>query len=79
LITLWIDRKLPGPLEALAKQLDIKIIPFDYNTVDTQIRSNPAVLQSAQAGGKCTAFPSTSFAIWVNLSSRALPADEGQK
>ena len=36
------DSQLPGKLEELAKQLGIKIILFDFNALDTQIRSDPA-------------------------------------
>jgi len=36
------DSKLPGELENLAKQLGIKIIPFDFKALETQIRSDPA-------------------------------------
>ena len=37
-----IDSKLPGEMEALAKQLGINIILFDYNALDAQIHSDPA-------------------------------------
>ena len=48
-----IDSLLPGELEALAKQLNIKIIPFDYNALNAEIHSDPAKYGLTNLTGWC--------------------------
>jgi cholinesterase len=53
-----IDSKLPGELGTLAKQLNINIIPFDYNALDAQIHSDPAKYGLTNLTNECVVSPS---------------------
>lgn len=53
-----LNGQLTDKLAALAKELDIKIIPFDYNTLDAQIRSDPAKFGLTNVTDGCVAAPS---------------------
>jgi outer membrane lipase/esterase len=48
-----LDAQLSAKLADLAKQLNIKIIPFDYNALDAQIRSDPAKYGLTYVTGQC--------------------------
>jgi len=51
------NSKLPGLISDLEKQLDIKIEPFDFRSVDAQIRNNPEKYGLTNLTDTCTQLP----------------------